>query len=124
MQTLCKPVPALVADKVVIVVVAYTKLTCTLTQYLLNKLVLVIPEIDFIAIGILVVSRGVDTLQADTVANYVNHLDGLFKVTSLCKALSIHQIHLIETEINPLGILAQIVLVHIILVAIITSSIS
>ena len=124
MQTLSKPVAALVADKVVIVVVTDTKLTCTLTKYLLNQLVLVILKVDVIAIGILVVSGGVDTLQTDTVANYINHLDGLFKITCLCKALSIHQIHFIETEINPLGVLAQIVLIHIILVAIVTSGIS
>ena len=90
-------------------VVAQSELAGTLTQDLVEEVLLVVVQVEAWVLQC-------QTFQSDTGTHDVYLLEGIVKATTLRETLGIHQIHLIETEVDPLCVFAQVVLVHVVFV--------
>ena len=114
MQALSHPVCTFVSDHVVITVVRHTKLTGTLTENLLNEALLRCEVVLFALISLVGGLAPLQSIHTDTCPHLIDLGNGLIKTTTLCQTLGIHQQHLVVREIDPLGVLAIVLLTKVV----------
>ena len=113
MQTLRHPVGTLVADHVVVAVVRHAELTGALTENLLYEAFLR-REVVLLALVTLVGCLApFQTIHADTGTHLVNLSNSFVETAALCQTLGVH--HLVVGEIDPLGVLAVVLLTEVVL---------
>ena len=98
-------------------VVAQSEFAGTLTQDLVDEVLFVVVQVEA---GIL--QR--QPFQSYTCTYDVDLLEGVVEAVALCEALGIHQIHLVEAEVDPLREFAQVVLIHVVFVLVVAGGIA